>query len=125
MTITLPPVPVTARARSRAALKKETPPAADKNCLGFWELLAGQSLVPDPPAIMIQSVNINMSIIDFYIKKQRSHCLKINLAEKGAVSQNQNPAEIRPLGPVPPPDNRPVSYLPFHDLFSTAVPPPG
>jgi hypothetical protein len=68
MTITRPEAPVTASARSRAALKKEAPPATDKNCLGRLELLAGHSLVPEPPAIMIQSVkNIYISIVHLFI----------------------------------------------------------
>jgi hypothetical protein len=65
-----PPFPVTAIARSTAPARNvflspedEAPPAApgngaDKNCLGFFELLAGQSRVPGPPAMITQSSNI-------------------------------------------------------------------
>jgi hypothetical protein len=58
--ITLPESPVTASARSSAALKKvvsfprEPFPGRPRNCFGFDEVLAGQSLVPDPPAIITQ-----------------------------------------------------------------------
>ena len=44
---------------------------------------------------------------------KRPYCLKINLAEKGSVPQNENPAEIRPRRPDRPPTRRTVSLYPF------------
>jgi len=38
--------------------KKLVLPAAGKNCFGSRELLAGQSRVPDPPAMIKQSLNM-------------------------------------------------------------------
>jgi hypothetical protein len=70
MIMTLPLFPVTAIARSTAPARNvflspeaEAPSAAVKNgtprnCFGFFELLAGQSLVPEPPAMITQSSNI-------------------------------------------------------------------
>ena len=60
MMITLPSAPVSASARSTASEKKlrPSPRAAGRNCFGLRELLAGQSRVPEPPAIIRQSSNM-------------------------------------------------------------------
>jgi hypothetical protein len=63
MTITLPSLSATTRnARSRLKEKKVSVPprAIGKNCFGFLELLAGHNRVPDPPAIIRQSLNIKI-----------------------------------------------------------------
>jgi hypothetical protein len=66
ITLPSPSLSMTASARSTAALKKQ--PGWDaasvfgegmgRNCFGMWLLLAGQSLVPNPPAMIIQSLNM-------------------------------------------------------------------
>jgi len=51
-------------------MKKKLSLPTGKNCFGSRELLAGQSLVPEPPAIIRQSLNITFTPMLFnYVLK--------------------------------------------------------